>query len=44
MTYAVPMLHGSVGWLDELLACGILLAVGLVIFFLTALFGKRSKN
>lgn len=40
----IASLHGELGILDELLVCGVLLASGLVIFFLTALFGKRSQN
>ena len=40
----IASLHGQVGYLDELLACGILLAIGLVVFFLTVLFGKTNKN
>jgi hypothetical protein len=43
MDMIVP-LHGSVGILDELVACGILLAFGLVVFFLTAVFGKSNKH
>lgn len=41
---AIVYLHGAVGYLDELLTCGVLLAIGLVIFFLIALFGKSAKN
>ena len=38
------LLHGQFGILDELLACGILLAFGLIIFFLAMLFGKGNKS
>ena len=44
MSPSIPMLHGSVGWLDELLTVGILLVFGIVIFFLTVLFGKKSNH
>ncbi len=39
----IPPLHGVVGYADELLALGIALAIGLVIYFAFALVESRSK-
>ncbi len=38
----IPLAHGGSGVLDELLACGITLAVGLIIFFVSSL--RRSQD
>ena len=37
-------LHGAVGWLDEILAFGILIAIGLGIYFVFALIEWGSKK
>ncbi|MBI3913925.1 MAG: hypothetical protein HY327_07035 [Chloroflexi bacterium] len=39
----VPPLHGNIGFVDELVVCALVLALGLVVFFLAAVFGTREK-
>ena len=42
--FLAVILHGPVGILDELIACGMILAFGLAAFFLTLVFGKSRKS
>lgn len=39
-----PLLHGSMGNLDELLMCGVGLAVVLVFLFLSSVRGNRGAT
>jgi predicted exporter len=38
------LFHGTVGYLDELLALGIVLAIGVIIYFVFALIESRSRS
>ena len=40
----LTLFHGAAGFLDELLALGIVLAVGVVIYFVFALIESRSSS
>jgi hypothetical protein len=40
----LTLFHGAVGYLDELLAFGIVIAVGVVIYFVFALVESRSDS
>lgn len=40
----IPPLHGVVGYADELVAFGIALAIGLMIYFVFALIESRNKS
>lgn len=40
----LSVLHGSVGYLDELLAFGIIIAIGVVIYFVFAIVESRSHS
>jgi hypothetical protein len=39
----LTLLHGVVGYSDELLVLGIAVTIGLVIYFVFAIVGSRSK-
>jgi hypothetical protein len=39
----LELFHGSVGYLDELLVLGIVVAVGVAIYFVFALLEAKSK-
>jgi hypothetical protein len=39
----LTLFHGAVGYLDELLAFGIVVAVGVAIYFVFALVEAKSK-
>lgn len=39
----LTLLHGAVGYLDELLAFGIVVAIGVLIYFLFAIVESKSK-
>jgi putative Mn2+ efflux pump MntP len=41
---ATPLWHGSAGPYDEWLAFGILLALGLIVYFLSAVFRKKDAG
>ena len=40
----LTLFHGAVGHLDEVLAFGIVLAVGVIIYFVFALIESRSSS
>jgi hypothetical protein len=40
----LTLLHGAVGYLDELLAFGIIITIGVVIYFVFALVESRSES
>lgn len=40
----IPPLHGAVGYADELVAFGIALAIGVVIYFIFAMVESRAKS
>lgn len=40
----LSLFHGAVGYLDELLALGIVIAVGVIIYFVFAVVESRSNS
>ena len=40
----LSLLHGAVGYLDELLAFGIVVTIGVVIYFVFALVQSRAES
>ena len=40
----LTLFHGAVGYLDELLAFGIVIAIGVVIYFIFAMIESRSHS
>ena len=38
------LLHGAVGYLDELLAFGIVIAIGVLIYFVFAMVESRTES
>ena len=39
----LTLFHGAVGWLDELLVLGIVVAVGVAIYFVFAVVEAKNK-